>query len=205
MSNSQPVEAVTTIIVRRAVEGEHEAVQKLCARFTPGLMALARRYLIGALGELYEPMDLVNDVWVRAIPRLRDINERSGRLTPVLQKFLATTLKFHYSNLLDKHLRGKPKREACEPSVIADSVTGVTSRLASDESTRTLHVAIEELAPKDREVIMLHGLEQMPHADVAELLGESVSAVRTRYARAWARLVERMRGTVFDDLADDAA
>ncbi|MCA8953332.1 MAG: sigma-70 family RNA polymerase sigma factor [Planctomycetes bacterium] len=205
--SSLPPSAVTSVVVRAALGGQPAAIQVLCEKFTPCLMASARRYLAGGLSEHYEPADLVQDVWIRVIPRLPDIEELGGRVTPVLMRFLATTLKNHYCNLLGKHIRGKPRRSAAADSEGGDlldqmvaTITRVTSRVVRNEQVEALYAALDELERQDREVVMLRGLEQMSHEEVATLTGETVSAIKNRYSRARKKLLGRLPNSLFAEL-----
>ena len=199
----EPQPAPTEIIVRAAVAGQTTAIQVLCERFTPALMAMARRYLAGGLGQYYEPADLVQDVWVRVIPRLADIEGLGGRVTPVVMRFLTSTLKNHYNNLLSEHIRGKAsaiRADDSEVDQVATTVSDITSRVAHSQEIETLYKALDEMDPLDREVIMLRGLEQMSPDEVATLTGESGSAVESRYSRALKKLVARLPESFLADL-----
>ncbi|MCA8951872.1 MAG: sigma-70 family RNA polymerase sigma factor [Planctomycetes bacterium] len=203
-----PPSALTTVIVRDAVAGRPDAIQAICEKFTPALMVCARRHLKGGLADHYEPADLVQDVWIRVLPRLPDINERDGRVTPVLMRFFATTLKNHYCNLLSKHIKGKPKQIGSGGDAggnspldqVSATITRVASRLVRDEKNEVLYATIDELDERDREVIILRGLEQMSHDQVAQVTGESESAVRNRYSRARQKLLARLPGSLFAEL-----
>ena len=59
-----------------------------------------------------------------------------------------------------------------------------------------------ELDAKDREVILLRGIEQLSLPAVAAQLGASEAAVAKRYQRAIAKLRARLPGSAFDELAD---
>jgi len=94
----------TTRIVRGAREGDPLALGQMVERFTPWLLVQARYRLGGRLKHLCDPEDLVNDVWAVAFPRLRGLDARDGRYTPVLVRFLSTTLLHRLEDLIDKHL-----------------------------------------------------------------------------------------------------
>ncbi len=53
---------------------------------------------------------------------------------------------------------------------------------------RRVLAAVQELRPNDQEILMLAGWEELPHAEIAEILGISVSAVDQRFHRAKKRL-----------------
>ena len=98
---SEP-DAVTTIHVQRAKHGDEASLDWVVRRFTPLLLAQARYRLGASLRTHYDPEDLVSEVWAIALPRLPDLTVRDGRATPVLVKFLATTLLFRVNSLMRK-------------------------------------------------------------------------------------------------------
>ena len=54
---------LTSYHVRRAREGSRESVEWVVKKFTPILLASAHYRLRGALRSLYDPEDLVQEVW----------------------------------------------------------------------------------------------------------------------------------------------
>ena len=65
-----------------------------------------------------------------------------------------------------------------------------------------VHAKIAELSEKDREVIVLRGIEQLPNTRVAEKLGESTAAVAMRYGRALKKLRSMLPESVFHEFAN---
>jgi DNA-directed RNA polymerase specialized sigma24 family protein len=60
---------------------------------------------------------------------------------------------------------------------------------------------IRELEPKDREILLLRGVEQQPTGTVAMLLGLTPQAVSMRHKRALDNLRSRLPGSVFDEIS----
>jgi RNA polymerase sigma-70 factor (ECF subfamily) len=60
--------------------------------------------------------------------------------------------------------------------------------LEADERVHAVRDAVSRLPGKDREVIVLHYLEGMRPADIADVLGASTNAVEVRLHRARAKL-----------------
>lgn len=199
---------LTTHHVRRAAEGEAGSLDWIVARFSPFLLVHARQRLLPRLRDLYDPEDLVQDVWAVALPRLGSLPERGGRLTPVLLKFLGTTLLNRYGNLLQKHIQGKPLRQHGEGAsdgidAMPKDVTGAITHAVRNEQAERVRVAIDQLAPRDREVLVLRGLEQGSPEDVALVIGTSRQDVAVRYHRALKRLRKQLPGTILDEIGDD--
>jgi RNA polymerase sigma factor (sigma-70 family) len=58
------------------------------------------------------------------------------------------------------------------------------------QALRSLHVAIRALPPHYRDVLILIELQEMSYADAAAIVGIELGTVRSRLARARARLAE---------------
>jgi RNA polymerase sigma-70 factor, ECF subfamily len=72
--------------------------------------------------------------------------------------------------------------------------TSPSRRLIRQEQREQVRAALAELAPQDREVLVMRHLEQMEMADVAAALGISEGAVRNRQYRAVMRLRTLLEG-----------
>ncbi len=198
----------TTIHVRRAVGGDRDELDWIVKRFSP-LLRVQAEYRIGPdLRRLHDPDDIVNDVWGVALPKLKDLPVRNGRMTPVVLKFLSTAVKFRVSTLVQKHVKGKPKTELPDSESggkstldqLADDVPGVVSQAMRREQRDAVTKALESLAPADKEIIVLRAIEQRQNTEAAELLGLTPGAAAVRYFRALERLKTALPGTVFDDI-----
>jgi RNA polymerase sigma-70 factor (ECF subfamily) len=79
--------------------------------------------------------------------------------------------------------------EEAEPSASADE-----SDFSAEDAAR-VHAALNDLAPEQREVLVLRFLEGMSYEDIARVVGSPLGTVRSRihYAkRALRRAIERM-------------
>ncbi|MBL8767403.1 MAG: sigma-70 family RNA polymerase sigma factor [Planctomycetes bacterium] len=206
----QDLHALTTLRVREAVRGDSASTAWLVERFTPLLLAQASHRLRGplaALARTHSAEDLVQDVWVRALPRLDGLAARDGRMTPVLVRFLATTMLHRLNSLAQTHLRADGARrqdslDAAADDRMAESARIVTE-LAARERVDVVRRAIESLDDDDRALVVLRGIERNPVAEIALLLGEKPNTITVRYRRALDRLRERLPGSVFEELQDD--
>jgi RNA polymerase sigma factor (sigma-70 family) len=202
---------LTSLHVRRALHGDVSSLAWVVERFSPLLLAQARYRLGTRLRLLYDPHDLVNDVWLRALPRLSGIDARDRRVTPVILRFLAITLLNRVSDLFDKHFRGKPltlEAAASEGSdaealhLPAAESTDVVSRAVRSENGEALRRVLDEMEPRDREVLVLRGIEQRENQEVAAQLGIDGDAASTRYRRALQRLRDRLPAVLSSDLCE---
>jgi RNA polymerase sigma-70 factor, ECF subfamily len=193
--------------LRGAIAGDLEALDQLVARVTPLLLQAANYRLRALAGAGCEPMDLVQDVWLRTLPHLGELQPRDGRLVPVLLAWLGTTLRRRARDLLEVALR----RQAAMPLGGGDDVLpdvpaatrGVVTRVLANEDHGIVGAAIGELPETDREIVLLRGIEQVPIGEVATLLGITAGAVKMRYHRALQALRERVPRSIFAELDDE--
>lgn len=204
----------TTLHVRRAEAGDPASLEWVVTRFSPLLLAQAAYRLGPRLRPLYDPEDVVNDVWAVALPRFRELSEREGRATPVLLRFLATTLLYRVNDLVSRHIsRGAGPVARAEaggggPTTdpvarLLDERSSVVSRLVKREALGAVLAGLEELEPLDRQILILRGIEQASNQTAALLLGIEPKAASMRYARALARLRSRLPDSLFDELSPD--
>ena len=194
----------TTLRVRRARDGDLDSLGWLVARFSPLLLTQARHRMGPALLARLEPEDVVNDVWATVLPRLPELGERDGRHTPVLLRFLSTVLLNRVNNLL--RLRATEsegvRAEALTASLerLPEETRGPVTRMADSERQAAALAALDELGPRDRELILLRALEQHSNHEVASLLGLEPNTAAQAYKRALERLRKILPGSVFDEL-----
>lgn len=194
---------LTTIHVRGAIAGKRADLDWIVSRFTPLLLAQACYRLGPELRVLQEPEDLVNDTWLTAIPKLVQLDPEE-RTTPAVLQFLTTTLSNLAANLARKQLRRRrnaPVAADRELEDVAADHTGIVTRVVRQEAHRELTAVLEQMEERDRAVIVLRGIEQLPGKTVGIALGISEGAVAMRYQRA----LERLRGRVGRDVLDGLA
>ena len=199
----------TTLHVRRAAAGDAESVGWLVERFAPLLLAQARQRLPSELRRAVEPEDLVQDAWAVALPKLKELPARDGRLTPVVLRFLCTTILYRVSNLMQKRLERALRAEgdASEEggvrlSELAASESLALTRALRGESCRLALAALDALEESDRRIVVLRGIEEAPAAEVGAILGMKPNTVVVRYRRALAKLRAALPSSIFDDLDD---
>lgn len=203
----------TSRLVRAARGGDQDSLGRLVSRLTPLLMAQAEYRLGRQLRRHLDPEDLVADVWAVSLPRLATLAAPDGREVPVLLRFLGTTLVYRVNNLARKLLRAdaalaetdlaeSDRSEAFLPGV-PDEVSGVVTRAIAAERRSQVAVALDELDPIDRQVVVLRGVEQCPSEVAGALMGMSANTVSHRYRRALEKLRARLPASVFEDLLSD--
>ncbi len=188
----------TTALLRAARAGEADALEQLVIRLSPWLLAQARYRLRGGLAALAEPEDLVQETWLVVLPRLQDLVPRSGRLTPVLVRFLATTLRRRVRTLLERALAGRSGAAPLPPDAarFSETVDAASHAAEARERAARIEAVLAGLGERDRALLILRGLEGTPFAEIGALLGLEVAAATAAYRRA----CERLRAALPHDL-----
>ncbi|MCR9245003.1 MAG: sigma-70 family RNA polymerase sigma factor [bacterium] len=177
----------TTTLVRDFASGRREAFRALYARVAPKLFVWCALRIPPPLQVRIDPEDLMQEIWlrsVRAMPRFdRSVAAFRAWLFGIAAKTLAETLR---------HLN--VRRREREPGALdldglPAEVTSVLGEVARREQTANLIAACRELPDEERSLLIYRGIEELPHAEVARLLGVTPEAAEMR----WRRLASRLR------------
>jgi RNA polymerase sigma-70 factor (ECF subfamily) len=68
------------------------------------------------------------------------------------------------------------------------SDTSPSYALRRDEQRQQVHAALQELAPIDREILMMHYLEELSFPEIAAILDIGEGAAKMRHLRALRRI-----------------
>lgn len=170
--------------MRGADARETEMLAALSGRYrTPLLRFFAKRLPADADAE-----DLVQDVFVRLIRRARvsDIEKLDGYVFQIADNLRRDLLRQRLGRPVE------PLETLDESALPADPLTPDRA-LEGKERLAQFLAALKELPERTATIFMLHRWDQMSHADIASLVGISVSAVEKHMVRAIAHLARRMR------------
>lgn len=142
--------------------------------------------------------DLAQEVWIRVYRSIDRLKEPE-RFRPWLGR-IATNL--FYDELrrrkrvqpplsLDASLMGDDGTYEWE---VASSAPGPEEELSAQEFYEQLREAIAELPETFRTTIVLREIDDLPYEQIAEMTGVSLGTVKSRIARARARLQVRLQG-----------
>ena len=186
-------EPTTTALLRDLAQGRHERFAALYQRLAPRLFLWCTLRVPAPLRARLDPEDLMQEIWVRALDGLERFDGTRARFRSWLFGIAANTLA---ENLRRLYLRrrevGTDQRDPDSP--LADlpaDVTSVVQQVARSERLHRLLAAAAQLEVADQRLLLHRGVEGLPHAEVAHLLGISSDAAEIR----WRRLRERLRST----------
>ena len=120
--------------------------------------------------------------WIYRITTNLSLNKRRGKrheLETSLDELLPTFLP-------DGHRAGE------RAFLVADWTATPDSELLAGESRRVLEAALDRLPDHYRAVLVLRDVEELSNEEVAQIVGDSVAAVKTRLHRARMALREEL-------------
>jgi len=139
-----------------------------------------RRYALALLHNRARADDLVQDTLERALRKFSLFRRDTD-----LRAWLFTVMHNVYVNDVRAATRRHAETgDAIEPAVVVDDAA----------TLRDLSSALERLAPEQREVVLLVGLEQLSYVETARVLDVPLGTVMSRLARGRDRLRALMSG-----------
>jgi RNA polymerase sigma-70 factor (ECF subfamily) len=195
----------TQELLERSNRGDATARRELLVRHRERLRRMVALRLDRRLNARVDPSDVVQEALADAAQHLDDyLRDRPLPFYPWLRQFAWERLcKLHRHHI---HARRRSIiREETDMPLPDESVrqlahrllaggTSPSRRLIRQEQREQVRAALAELAPQDREVLVMRHLEQMETAEVAAALGISEGAVRNRQYRAVMRLRTLLEG-----------
>lgn len=172
-------------LVRRAAAGEPTAFRTLFERHRSDVARLVWR-MLNAPSDLD---DVVQEVFVQVFRSLKDFRGQA--------KF-STWLHRVTVNVVLMHRRSARSRPVLTEEAPSDLVADTGQRLPDEdaerrERMRAFQRLLARLADKKRVVFVLHELEGMSPAEIAEIVGAPVLTVRTRLFYARREIEEMLR------------
>lgn len=160
-------------LVAACVVGRREAFDELVVRHRRAVYLLCYRFVANH----EDAADLAQDVFLRAyraLPRFKGEAAVGTWLHRIAVNVCLNRLagRTHAAEPLDER-QLPPSREP-------DAV----SRLMSDERAGQVRAAIARLPPKQRATLILRVYQDLPHQDIARILGSSVGAVKANFFHA---------------------
>ena len=201
----------TEELLRRCAAGDEGARQELLGRHRPRLLQMVAVRLDRRLAARLDPSDVVQEVLLEAHQKMDDyLRQRPLPFYPWLRRLaLERVIKLHQRHL--RTAKRSVRRE--EPGVLnlpedsalelaarlLDVQSGPSARLVREELRARVRSALDRLSETDREVLVLRHLEELPHREIAAVLGITEAAVKTRHVRALERLGELLGQEVEED------
>ena len=170
-------------LVRRAQRRDADAFAELIRRYERAALAVA----LSACGSGDAAGDVVQDAFVRAWERLRDLREpaRFGPwLVGIIRHLAADDLRRRVRRKSEPLSEGQLPRADCDPA----------DEASRQEVRQSVTAAIGDLDEVSRSVVVLRYYDGMSSREIGHLLDLSPAAVDMRLMRARDALRTRLRG-----------
>jgi RNA polymerase sigma-70 factor, ECF subfamily len=193
-------EIPTEALLDLAGRGDDAARELLFARHRARLKRMVAARIDGRLAARIDPSDVVQETLFEASCKLPDyVRDPALPFYPWLRQLAWKRL---YA-LSEKHIHSQKRsilREERDNFHLSDesvqqlanrlmsSGTSPSRRMMRSELLGRVRVALEKLASRDREVLVMRHLEQMSISEIAAILGIDEGATKQRQTRALVRL-----------------
>jgi RNA polymerase sigma-70 factor (ECF subfamily) len=175
-------------LIDAARAGDRRALEKLLERHQGAVY----RFGMKMCGEPEDAKDVLQETLfaaVRTLPEFRGASSISTWLYTIARSFCLKkrrTSKFAPERIESLEAHAESSAE------VADERRSPEEDASARQVRRVLDAAISELDPMYREVLVLRDVEGLPAAEVAEILGLTVEAVKSRLHRARVAVRERV-------------
>ncbi len=176
-------------LVNLACKGDAEAREAIADEYRERI----RRYITTMIGDPDVTDDLTQECFGKAFAKLDDLRNPE-RLGPWLYAIAVNLCRQHLKQQVDKTNPHNSRSLDTDPMGARRSVL---SNVVQAESAEALAIAIDRLPIMLREALVLHIVEGLPYADIAEITGARVDALHVRAHRAKA-LLRKQLGSVVD-------
>jgi RNA polymerase sigma-70 factor (ECF subfamily) len=142
-----------------------------------------RAFAISLTGHGDQADDLVQEAIVRGLSNLDKFEAGTN-----LQAWLFTILRNQFYTL-----KRRKRREVADPDgMMAGSLSTLPEQHGSLD-LRDLAMALAQLPPEQREVLLFAGAEGLKYEEIAQICGAKIGTIKSRMNRARARLAELLQ------------
>jgi RNA polymerase sigma-70 factor, ECF subfamily len=200
-----PAEQVSLELLARAKRGDEAALHDLLVRYQDRLHRIVRVQL-GVASRLrwLDSMDVVQETFLAALPRIRDLEPRSAGSLLLWLARIAT------NEILDARDHQHRRRRDARRDVALASTSGEHPAAATAHDPRAraelgeirqlLDAAVAELGDDQRQVVVLRDYCGESWQGVAAALERGDGAVRQLHQRAWIQLRRKLRPVIEREL-----
>jgi RNA polymerase sigma-70 factor (ECF subfamily) len=180
----------TRAVVDQVKQGDRQRFGELFERIAPALYSWVGLRLPERLQRQVDAGDVVQEVWCRALVRFQDFDPARARFRSWIFGIAKNVLMEVFKLL---HGRAEhPSDQTASVFRVEDfpaEATAVSQRVARDLQVREFSQRVRALSSEDRELLILRGLEELSHEQIAVHLGINEDAAQKR----WIRLRDRLR------------
>jgi RNA polymerase sigma-70 factor, ECF subfamily len=178
---NKPMSGTNNLIIQKAQRGDREAISHLYQLYVQQIY----RYIAYRVQSDADAEDLTAEVFVKMVEGLR-----SYKITGA--PFEAWLYRIASARIIDfrRRVRRRPQTELSE--VLSSGEATPEERMLEQQEIETLRQALSGLTDEQQSILVLRFIERKSHQEVAEILGKSVSAVKSIQHRALIQLASRL-------------
>lgn len=172
-----PSETSDALLVVRCQLGDEQAWEQLVGLWQPRLW----RFIMRMVSDELRAEDVLQTVWlrvVRSMVRLKDPHRLAAWLYGIARATIADRFREQYRR---------------PPSEVLTEIPTFDSGADQLVLTEFVDAGLDRLHPTDREAVVLHYLEELPLAEVAEICGVPVGTIKSRLHHARSVLRRTLR------------
>jgi RNA polymerase sigma-70 factor (ECF subfamily) len=200
----------TELLLARAAAGDAGAREELLNRYRAPLRRMVSIRMDRRIAARVDPSDVVQEAMKDAHARLSDyFAEPNLSFYPWLRRIAWDRLVDMYRVHIGAERRSVLREEAEAPPLNDESVAQLAQQMVTNstnpgqramlsELQARMKLALVQLKPHDREILVLRYLEQLGVEEIAAVLGITATAVTSRHLRALQRL-RRLLGADFNE------
>jgi len=186
---------------RSVSNGDGDDLDRMVSRYLPRLHAYVRVHMGQGLRRREASLDVVQSV-CREVLEERERFEFRGEGAFLSWLLTAAMNKLRQRARFFGRQRREQNRESPLSEGLLDGGASPSREVMAKEEIDRLEAALTELPDDYREVVVLARIVGMPHADIAEHLGRTLSSVRSVLARALIKLGVAMKDGTTEDTKD---
>ena len=183
VASANPPHADTVRLIRRAQDGDRDALDRAFGRIRPRLEKWIALHVGPRLRSRLDIEDIVQLTLTAAWERLEYLDVRDATSLFAWFKQIARNRIRDLSDWATAAKRNAERERHLERSLV-DSWTSPSVGVSRRAEHERLLAALQELSDPHREILMLVRIEGMSYAEAAEVLGISVNLVGVRLVRA---------------------
>jgi RNA polymerase sigma-70 factor (ECF subfamily) len=142
-----------------------------------------RAFAISLTGNGDQADDLVQETIVRGLSNLDKFEAGTN-----LQAWLFTILRNQFYTL-----KRRKRREVEDPDDVMAGMLATPPEQHGNLELEDLGMALRQLSPEQREVLLLAGAEGLKYEEIAQICGTKIGTIKSRMNRARARLAELLQ------------
>lgn len=200
----------TDELLRRAGTGDRWAKEQLLVRHRDRLRRMVKIRIDPRIAARVDPSDVVQETLAEAARKLPAyLRHRPVPFYPWLRQIACEQLTYAHERHIQAQKRtvvreqrwGLPDESVIQlANRLVASGTSPSRQVLRKELQQQVRAALNELPPKDREVLVLWYLEELSAAEIAAVIGITESGVKSRHRRALERLAPILRKRALESL-----